>query len=212
MFSILLAILPLTIFFLGKKKENGLWLIAFYLFYSILTDLVLNKLSLKYFESEIYSYRLFTIIEFAVLSLYLHKELISNNFKLFIKLSSLVFALFVVFDLVTGTLNEFDSIPTGVESILILSSSLLVLYERIIKNEEYNVSSIWISIGLVLFFSGTFFLFILSQSNFNDIAFSETYSYILAAFKIISYSLFSIGILLENKSLFKQSYTQLQKA
>ena len=204
--------MPLTIFFFSKKKQNGLWLIAFYLFYSMLTDLVLNKLSLKFFDSEIYSYRLFTIVEFTVLSFYLLKELVSDKFRLFIKISSLVFGAFVLFDLMTGTLNEFDSIPTGVESILILCSSLLVLYERIIKNEEYNVSSIWISVGIVLFFSGTFFLFILSESNFNDSAFSETYSYILASFKIISYILFSIGILLENKNLFKSSYTQLQKA
>ena len=204
--------MPLTLFFFSKKKQNGLWLIAFYLFYSMLTDLVLNKLSLKFFNSEIYSYRLFTIVEFTVLSFYLLKELVSDKFRLFIKISSLVFGAFVLFDLMTGTLNEFDSIPTGVESILILCSSLLVLYERIIKNEEYNVSSIWISVGIVLFFSGTFFLFILSESNFNDSAFSETYSYILASFKIISYILFSIGILLENKNLFKSSYTQLQKA
>lgn len=188
-----------------------MWLLAFYLFYSILTDLVLNKLSLKYFESEIYSYRLFTIIEFSLLSIYLFKELISPDYRMFIKISSIIFVSFVLFDILTGDLNEFDSIPTGVESILILSSSLLLLYERIIKNEEYNVSSIWIAIGLVLFFSGTFFLFILSQSNFNDSSFSETYSYILASFKIISYCLFSIGIIFENKLSFK-SYTQLQKA
>ncbi|MEY3310969.1 MAG: hypothetical protein RL348_297 [Bacteroidota bacterium] len=205
--------MPLTLFFFTKKKQGGLWFLAFYLFYSMLTDLVLNKLSLKFFNSEIYSYRLFTIIEFIVLSAYLLKELNSDKFKLFIKISSLVFGAFVLFDLLTGTLNEFDSIPTGVESILILCSSLLVLYERIIKNEEYNVSSIWISIGLVLFFSGTFFLFILSESNFNDSAFSETYSLILASFKIISYILFSIGITLENKNLFKPTYTHnLQKA
>ena len=204
--------MPLTLFFFIKKKQSGLWLIAFYLFYSMLTDLVLNKLSLKFFDSEIYSYRLFTIVEFTVLSVYLLKEIVSDKFRLFIKLSSLVFGAFVLFDLMTGTLNEFDSIPTGVESILILCSSLLVLYERIIKNEEYNVSSIWISVGIVLFFSGTFFLFILSESNFNDSAFSETYSYILASFKIISYILFSIGIFLENKNLFKPSYSQLQKA
>ena len=68
--------------------------------------------------------------------MYLLKELNSDNFKLYIKISSIVFGAFVLFDLITGTLNEFDSIPTGVESILILSSSLLVLYERIIKNEE----------------------------------------------------------------------------
>ena len=205
--------MPLTLFFFTKKKQGGLWFLAFYLFYSMLTDLVLNKLSLKFFNSEIYSYRLFTIIEFIVLSAYLLKELNSDKFKLFIKISSLVFGAFVLFDLLTGTLNEFDSIPTGVESILILCSSLLVLYERIIKNEEYNVSSIWISIGLVLFFSGTFFLFILSESNFNDSAFSETYSLILASFKIISYILFTIGITLENKNLFKPTYTHnLQKA
>jgi uncharacterized membrane protein YgdD (TMEM256/DUF423 family) len=204
--------MPLTLFFFSKKKQGGLWYLAFYLFYSMLTDLVLNKLSLKFFDSEIYSYRLFTVIEFIVLSVYLTKELNSDNFKLYIKISSIVFGAFVLFDLITGTLNEFDSIPTGVESILILSSSLLVLYERIIKNEEYNVSSIWISVGLVLFFSGTFFLFILSESNFNDSAFSETYSFILASFKIISYILFSIGIALENKNLFKPTYSQLQKA
>jgi uncharacterized membrane protein YgdD (TMEM256/DUF423 family) len=205
--------MPLTLFFFTKKKQGGLWFLAFYLFYSMLTDLVLNKLSLKFFNSEIYSYRLFTIIEFIVLSAYLLKELNSDKFRLFIKISSFVFGAFVLFDLMTGTLNEFDSIPTGVESILILCSSLLVLYERIIKNEEYNVSSIWISVGLVLFFSGTFFLFILSESNFNDSAFSETYSFILAAFKIISYILFSIGIALENKNLFKPTYSHnLQKA
>jgi hypothetical protein len=205
--------MPLTLFFLTKKKQGGLWFLAFYLFYSMLTDLVLNKLSLKFFDSEIYSYRLFTIIEFIVLSAYLFKELNTVKFRLFIKISSLVFGAFVLFDIMTGTLNEFDSIPTGVESILILCSSLLVLYERIIKNEEYNVSSIWISVGLVLFFSGTFFLFILSESNFNDSAFSETYSFILASFKIISYILFSIGIALENKNIFKTSYSHnLQKA
>jgi hypothetical protein len=204
--------MPLTLFFLGKKKQGGLRFLAFYLFYSMLTDLVLNKLSLKFFDSEIYSYRLFTIIEFIVLSVYLIKELNSDKSKLFIKISGIVFGLFVLFDLLTGTLNEFDSIPTGVESILILCSSLLVLYERIIKNEEYNVSSIWISVGLVLFFSGTFFLFILSESNFNDSAFSQTYSFILASFKIISYILFSIGIALDNKNLFKHTYSNLQKA
>ncbi len=188
-----------------------MWLLAIYLFYSILTDLVLNKLSLKYFQSEIYSYRLFTIIEFFLLSIYLFKELISSNYRTFIKISSLIFSLFVIFDIATGTLNEFDSIPTGVESILILSSSVLLLYERIIKNEDYNVSSIWISIGLVLFFSGTFFLFILSESNFNNSGFSKTYSYILASFKIISYCLFSVGMIFENKLPFKP-YIQLQKA
>jgi hypothetical protein len=206
-----LALLPLALFFSIKKKTNGLWLLAIYLFYSILTDLVLNKLSLKYFQSEIYSYRLFTIIEFFLLSIYLFKELISSNYRTFIKISSIIFSLFVVFDLATGTLNEFDSIPTGVESILILSSSVLLLYERIIKNEDYNVSSIWISIGLVLFFSGTFFLFILSESNFNNSGFSKTYSYILASFKIISYCLFSVGMIFENKLPFKP-YIQLQKA
>ena len=188
-----------------------MWLLAFYLFYSLLTDLIFNKLSLKYLESEIYSYRIFTVVEFSILSIYLYREIVSAQYRSFIKITSLIFALFVVFDILTGTLNEFDSIPTGVESILVLSSSLLLLYERIIKNEEYSLSSIWIAIGLVLFFSGTFFLFILSQSNFNDINFSETYSYILASFKIISYILFSIGIISESKFSFKP-YSQLQKA
>jgi hypothetical protein len=62
-----------------------------------------------------------------------------------------------------------------------------------------------------LFFSGTFFLFILSQNNFNDSSFILTYGYIVATFNIIKNLFISLGILSETKKNTSTSHN-LQKA
>ena len=117
-----------------------------------------------------------------------------NRFKVNI---APVFALFLLFDVFTNPLNEFDSIPTGIESLLILITSLILLYEKILKSNNYFTAFVWIAIGLIFFFAGTFFLFIMSQNNYSNTDFNDTYGYIVAIFKILMYSFFFVGIISE---------------
>lgn len=172
-------------------------ILSFYLFYSLLSDLFLSKLSIKYFSTEIYSFRLFTFVEYVTLTFMLLQQIQSVLFKKMIKFLSIVFIFFLIFDFLTASSNEFDSIPTSIESLSIICISIFLLYEKVLKSNNYFTPFVWISIGLILFFSGTFFLFILSKNNFNNFGFSVIYGYIVAAFKILMYFFISIGIITE---------------
>ena len=194
-----------------KSKQKVYSLISFYTFYCIISDLVLTKLSLKYLESELYSFRLFTIVEYSIISLFLFKLIESRQFKNVIKLGSIFFLLAGVLDIYTSSFTDFDSLPSGLESILILAYCLFFIYERITATSFSFNGTVWISTGFILFFSGTFFLFILSQNNFKDNSFILTYGYIVAIFSIIKNLFITIGVSTETNNS-KRTNHKLQKA
>jgi hypothetical protein len=197
--------------YFNKSKQGFFSLIAFYSFYCIFSDLVLSKLSLKYLESELYSFRLFTIVEYSIITFFIFKLIVSDLFKRLIKIGSVFFIVVSILDIYTSSFKSFDSLPSGLESILVLSYCLFFVYEKMTSNEFSFNGTIWITIGFILFFSGTFFLFILSQNNFKDRSFILTYGYIVAIFNIIKNSFITIGIFSESNNSNRTSH-KLQKA
>ena len=194
-----------------KSKKSYFSLIAFYSFYCIFSDLVLSKLSLKYLESELYSFRLFTIIEYSIITFFIFQLIESDLFKRLIKIGSIIFIIVSILDIYTSSFTSFDSLPSGIESILVLSYCLFFVYEKMTSTDFSFNGTIWITIGFILFFSGTFFLFILSQNNFKDSSFILTYGYIVAIFNIIKNLFITIGIFSESNNSKKTSH-KLQKA
>ena len=191
-------------------------------------------------DSELYSFRLFTIVEYSIISLFIFKLIESNQFKNIIKLGSITFLLAAILDIYTSSFTDFDSLPTGLESksvnelaailviytssftdfdslptglesILILAYCLFFIYERITSTSFSFNGTVWITTGFILFFSGTFFLFILSQNNFKDSSFILTYGYIVAIFSIIKNMFITIGIATETNNS-KGTNHKLQKA
>ncbi len=194
-----------------KSKQSYFSLIAFYSFYCIFSDLVLSKLSLKYLESELYSFRLFTIIEYSIITFFIFQLIESDLFKRLIKIGSIIFIIVSILDIYTSSFTSFDSLPSGIESILVLSYCLFFVYEKMTSTDFSFNGTIWITIGFILFFSGTFFLFILSQNNFKDSSFILTYGYIVAIFNIIKNLFITIGIFSESNNSKRTSH-KLQKA
>ena len=190
-----------------KIKNKGLNLIFVYLIYCLISDIFISKLSIKYWGSEIYSYRLFTVLEFTLLSLFLNSRFESFKFRIITKTLFIIFYILIIIDFLTASFNKFDSFPTGIESIFLIFLSILLLFEKVnLGNFNFDHSA-WISFALITFFSGTFFLFILSQNNFNDSSFSNTYGYVVAIFNIIKNVLISIGVF----SIAKLPFSRLQK-
>jgi len=185
--------------------------VAFYTFYCIFSDLVLSKLSIKYLDSELYSFRLFTLVEYTILTIFIYTLINSSLLKRILKFGSIAFFAVFLLDIYTNSFTNFDSLPSGFESILILTYCILYIYEKLTSNYFSLNGSIWIAIGFILFFSGTFFLFILSQNNFQDTEFINTYGYIVASFNIIKNLFISIGIFTEMKNPTTKSH-KLQKA
>jgi hypothetical protein len=178
--------------------------IYFYLSYCFISDVILSKLSLRLLGSEIYSYRVFTIIEFSLIALFFTSIIASSYYKRLIYVSMCLFYFLLIIDFFTNSFNKFDSLPTGIESILIILFCILLIFEKLNSENLHFNYTIWISFALIIFFAGTFFLFILSQNNFNNTNFSDTYGYVVAIFNSIKNLLIGIGILSESRYNFKK--------
>lgn len=172
--------------------------------------MILSKLSIKYFNSEIYSYRIFTIVEFCSIILYSYYITQNNLIKKLIWGTLFLFFCSQLFDVINNNTIDFDSIPVGIASVSILVVSILVIFNKLTNENPENLFSpeVIISIAFILFFAGTFFLFILSQQNFYKKSFNETFSYIVASFNIIKNILITVGVVKYNNYNFSNKNTQ----
>lgn len=196
--SIYCSILPAASL-LSKSIKWPLKIIGVYSIYSILSDLFLSKISQRLFGTEIISYRFFTLVEFALFCSYLYFSINQKKFKKIIPIAVLIFTISVIIDLSNLSFNDFDSLPTGIESIIILSLSILCLSEILNSSDLFRKPKAWISFGLILYFSGSFFLFILSKNNLNNQEFANQYAIIISIFNIVKNISFFIAILVERK-------------
>ncbi len=180
-----------------KEKKTSYKVLSFYLLFCVFTDLVLNKLSFKYFNSEIYSYRLFTIVEFCTIMFFGSYSISNKRIKRGIWILTTLFFSSLIYDIINNNTADFDSIPTGIESLSILIISILLIYDKISQKNIQNIidSDVIISIGFIIFFSGTFFLFILSQKYYNNKNFNEAYNLIVASFNTLKNMLITIGLI-----------------
>lgn len=194
------ALLPIGLFFSRKKKEIGLSYIFTCLCYSIVADLFISQILSKLSDNEFLSFRIYTIIEFILISLFL-KTVINNPFiKKVINYLIIAFLIYALFDLFYSKSESFDSIPTGVSCIIILAFSIYYLYEQINSPNNlflYSTSHFWIIVALIIYFSGTFFVYIYTQNNYNDPSFKSSFTIINASFVIIKNLLFSIAFIIK---------------
>jgi len=90
--------------------------------------------------------------------------------------------------LFTADINTFDSVPVAIEAILIIIYCIYFLYEQIITPTPkliYSSPDFWVVVALLLYFCGTFFLYIYSQNYLGDSDFNKKYDIINSFFYIL---------------------------
>lgn len=157
--------LILPIGFLFAKKENrrdsfpitiavyGLlffWLLFFY--YDIPKDFK------KYYQSA------YTFLEYSLFAFIFWKNINSKKIKRFILVASFFFLLFQIIYVITTGKNRLDSVPIGIETILILIY-ILFFFNEFSKTLDgsyiYNHYCFWVSVGILIYLGGSFFFYIL---------------------------------------------------
>lgn len=177
----LLPVIAFCIYWTKSKYENGLVLIVLYslLFFAI--NVLLNSWS-----QLPLLYDFFTLIEFLVFCGFLFLQLKNKTYK---KLLSILCTLFTLFyigftiyakgsDASALPENEvaIDSIPIGIETIIILPFAFYFLYERTSDATTlfiYKTYEFWIVLGIVLYLAGSFFIYLFA----NYMSPEEVYKY-----------------------------------
>ena len=180
--------------------NSSLLLICSYSVYSFFTDIFLSRFFQLHLGSEILSYRLFTVVEFLIFICFIYINASNKKIKKFALLSVLVFFISLIIDLGKFNVYDFDSLPSGVESILIITLTIICIREKLMSEKMLTQIDIWVHFANLLYFSGLFFLFILSQKNIHNSEFANIFSIATAVFNIIKNLIYSTGIIIYKNS------------
>lgn len=196
---------------MGSIKNNSILLICTYSFYSFFSDIFLSRFFQLHLGSEILSYRLFTVVEFLIFICFIYINATNRKIKKFALFSVLAFFTSLIIDLGKYNIYDFDSLPTGVESILIITLTIVCVREKLTNEKILTQIDIWVHFANLIYFSGLFFLFILSQKNIHNSEFANIFAIATAVFNIIKNLIYSAGIIIyknyQRYSLFVNNLT-----
>lgn len=177
-------LLPLIVFFFqpNRKKNQLSWVVFFYIAYCLMNEILMAVMSFysideRFPNSQPAVYAIFTIIEYCFFSFYLYQLLRNNIFKKFLIYSSCFFLLIAFYNLYTIISNTqannlIDTIPVSTSALILIIFSILYLFEEIQSPKIgfiYENPAFWVTVGIMIYFSGTFFLFL----QYSDLSISD---------------------------------------
>lgn len=141
-------------------------------------------------------YFLYTLLEYLTFSFILYKSINNKNFRKFIILCSCLFSVFLIFYYSNSEIIRIDSIPIGVESILLITFIVYFFYvyfSNLNNGLIYNNAYFWLITGILIYIGFTFFFNILANS-LNKEHFDK-YFYFSYLGDILKNILFSVAII-----------------
>ena len=203
-YSDIVILLLFFIFIRQTKTEKALWLIALYCLYDIFTNLAIDYFSENGFN-KLYTvtYKSFTFIEYCIFSIFISLQIKNKVFGKVIFWSTVAFGIFLILyhTMVAKEAKGVDSVPIGIETILILVYSFYYLYEQmndLSGDLIYDKYPFWVITGIMLYLAGSLFIYIFANY---DKTVMHQYWFVTIVFYFIKNILFAIAILLHIKKL-----------
>jgi hypothetical protein len=197
------SLLPLILFFIFQRnnKSKELRVISFYLIYAALNDIVAFYLFQIANLRPFFIYDIFAVVEFSFFSWFFYLVINNHNIK---RLILPIVVLFCMFSLSLYVFlpesNSFSSIIAGVESVLIISMCIYYFFDQLKESNTlliYASINFWRIISFLIYLSGTFFLYIYSESRINDKTFIKEYIIINSSFIILKGILLGVAMLMK---------------
>lgn len=148
---------------------------------------------------------IFTFVEYTFFCLYIYLILPPRFLKKIIPFLWIGFMVFALVDLIyVNTGIEFDSVAIGIESIIVILLCIYYLFTQINGTNSlliYSTFNFWVVITFLIYFAGTFFLYILAQGLKYDIAFRKEYFIINISFNILKNILLCVAMTMKSNQV-----------
>ena len=170
---------------------------------------------LQEIKSEKFVYLLysFTIVEYSFFCYFIYIVLPKKFVK---KIVPFIWALFVLAALIDilyfNKHNEFDSLSSGIESIIILIFCIYYLFSQIKGSNSliiYSTFNFWVVISFLIYFSGTFFLYLFTNSMPFNHSFQKIYFIINISFNILKNALLCVAMTMKLNDTVNQQKTMI---
>lgn len=187
-----LFIIGHIVFFVKKPFQyKVLWLIIFYSLFNSIANIIPSYIPPK---ALYWSLVIFTCVEYLVFALIFSNIIVNKRFKQLIIFASIFFLIIVIWNFHPEN-KVFDSLPIGIETILIIIYAFYYLFEQMNNLTDsfiYNRYHFWIAIGILLYLGGSFFIYIFADKVDSHIL--DDYWFLTYVFYIIKNVFFAIGI------------------
>ena len=185
--------------------DKGLTVIIIYCLINFLINFLLAE---EFFNNRVnyFLYTSYTFFEFGFFAYFLFLIIKFQFFRKLLLITSCSFLIFLTIYGATITAKGIDSIPIGIETILILLFSFYYLYEQMNDTETlfiYSKYQFWVIIGFMLYLAGSFFIYIFANQTKEAL----NYWYFTNIFSILKNIFFSVAVFIYTK----QRSTSLQK-
>jgi len=130
----------------------------------------------------------------------------STLVKKIILATSSAAGLYTIYELLTGSFKSgfsgFDSIPSGISSLIVLVYSITYLFQRVKDTDAlflYASPNFWIVISFMTYAAGTFFPFLYAKSYLNEEQFVYDFDLIHGTLYILRNIIFAVAMLTRGK-------------
>jgi len=192
----LIGIFPVSFYFFYKGKLRNYSVIIIYLLLGIFIDLVLSPLLERIFNSPFLGVKIFTLFEFGLISYFIFSNLNSKIKNGLFAICSSFFLIAFFYENILSSQQNFNSISTGISALIILLYSIHFLFHKINSNENISLdNNFTLIVSFVIYFAGTFFIYILTKNNFFDKNFQHLYSLINSVVLMLRNILISVAFI-----------------
>jgi len=153
-------LLPLTFFFFRSKRRDPFAIGIYGILFFIL--LYLFEFIPKSY-TQIYQ-TFYTFCEYSFFTYLLFQSIALKKLKIIILVFTVLFIGFLIYNYSISQRSKLDSIPVGIETILIFIYISFFFYQNFRNTSEeyiYSQPCFWLSIGMLIYLGGTFFFNIL---------------------------------------------------
>lgn len=170
----------------------------FYVLYCIVNEGVSFYLQSLHSKNFIVLLNVFTIVEYTFFCYFIYLVIPKGQLKKtipYIWCGFLLFAFIDYFFISDGL--EFDSIASGIEAIIVLLLCMAYLFSQVKGNNNlliYSTFNFWAVIAFFIYFSGTFFLYLMTDKMRVSISFQKMYFVINISFNILKNLLLCVAM------------------
>jgi len=203
--------LPLVFFLLFKinNRQKALKVIFFYILYCVINEGLSFYLQSINSENFVYLLYTFTIVEYSFFCYFIYIILPITFIKKIVPFVWIAFIILALIDIIyISKEKDFNSFATGIESIIVLLLCSYYLFTQIKGSNSlliYSTFNFWVVIAFFIFFSGTFFLYLLTNKMYRSASFQTLYFVINISFNILKNILLCVAMTMKlNDSVSQQ--------
>jgi len=192
------ALIPIGLYIFFWKRLNKVYPLLIIIIYSLiefLTNLVSDELRSQRSQLVIL-YSFFTIVEYALFACFFYLLISNIKIRKIIIVASIAFMIFSCCYFLFVKYRFLDSVPIGVETILVLTYAFYYLFEQLEPTTNsliYQRYHFWLVAGIMIYLAGSFFIYIFANQVDNKTR--HDYWVFQNAFTILKNMCFGISII-----------------